>query len=295
MSALTRRQPRPSTDWLLMTTSVLPLYTWLAVARLHLTLITITRHNPESDFLMCTPCLTSELLHYFELVWWPGLSAEAHLVLRAALLTFCEYCGTQHWLASSSSASCYTAFCFWLLILKGVARPCCALPHRSENRNPGNLVPLKTEVSPTSPGPHRNDLQSHISLGTGQCIQQKSKLLKLSLVREFHWLNYLLHLTHHKSSFKEVSVLSLHSYLTTAQHSTYNMKSCSQHGWSPRTATVVLFTFCTFRVTYVLNLSGEQEAKSYLLQFTISPNKHNISRFSVHTLHPRGTKNQKPR
>jgi len=37
--------------------------------------------------------------------------------------------------------------------------------------------------------------------------------------------------------------------------STHNMKSCSQHGWPPRTAMVVLLTFCTFRVTYVLNFS----------------------------------------
>lgn len=36
---------------------------------------------------------------------------------------------------------------------------------------------------------------------------------------------------------------------------TYNMKSCSQLGWLPRTAMVVLLTFCTFRVTYVLNFS----------------------------------------
>lgn len=42
---------------------------------------------------------------------------------------------------------------------------------------------------------------------------------------------------------------------TLLLQNTYNMKSCSQEGWSPRTATVVLFTFCTFRVTYVLNLS----------------------------------------
>lgn len=36
---------------------------------------------------------------------------------------------------------------------------------------------------------------------------------------------------------------------------THNMKSCSQLGWLPRTAMVVLLTFCTFRVTYVLNFS----------------------------------------
>ena len=42
---------------------------------------------------------------------------------------------------------------------------------------------------------------------------------------------------------------------TLLLQNTYNMKSCSQEGWSPRTATVVLFTFWTFRVTYVLNLS----------------------------------------
>lgn len=30
---------------------------------------------------------------------------------------------------------------------------------------------------------------------------------------------------------------------------THNMKSCSQLGWLPRTAMVVLFTFCTFSVT----------------------------------------------
>lgn len=36
---------------------------------------------------------------------------------------------------------------------------------------------------------------------------------------------------------------------------THNMKSCSQHGWLPRTAMVVLLTFCTLRVTYVLNFS----------------------------------------
>lgn len=30
---------------------------------------------------------------------------------------------------------------------------------------------------------------------------------------------------------------------------TYNMKSCSQQGWAPRTVIVVLLTFCTFSVT----------------------------------------------
>lgn len=30
---------------------------------------------------------------------------------------------------------------------------------------------------------------------------------------------------------------------------THNMKSCSQEGRLPRTAMVVLLTFCTFRVT----------------------------------------------
>lgn len=39
---------------------------------------------------------------------------------------------------------------------------------------------------------------------------------------------------------------------------THNMKSCSQLGWLPRTAMVVLFTFCTFRVTYVLNFSAAE-------------------------------------
>lgn len=38
---------------------------------------------------------------------------------------------------------------------------------------------------------------------------------------------------------------------------THNMKSCSQLGRSPRTAMVVLFTFCTLSVTYVLNFSVE--------------------------------------
>lgn len=37
------------------------------------------------------------------------------------------------------------------------------------------------------------------------------------------------------------------------------MKSCSQLGWLPRTAMVVLFTFCTFSVTYVLNFSAAGE------------------------------------
>jgi ribosome-binding ATPase YchF (GTP1/OBG family) len=42
---------------------------------------------------------------------------------------------------------------------------------------------------------------------------------------------------------------------------THNMKSCSQLGWLPRTAMVVLFTFCTFSVTYVLNFSvGDSQA-----------------------------------
>lgn len=40
---------------------------------------------------------------------------------------------------------------------------------------------------------------------------------------------------------------------------THNMKSCSQLGWLPRTAMVVLFTFCTFSVTYVLNFSAAEE------------------------------------
>lgn len=40
---------------------------------------------------------------------------------------------------------------------------------------------------------------------------------------------------------------------------THNMKSCSQLGWLPRTAMVVLFTFCTFSVTYVLNFSAAGE------------------------------------
>lgn len=85
-----------------------------------------------------------------------------------------------------------------------------------------------------------------------------------------------------------------HKHLVAVQHCTYNMKSCSQQGWSPRTATVVLFTFCTFRVTYVLNLSGEQKTKCYLLQYTLSSHKHNISGSWVTTLQPRATQNQKP-
>lgn len=43
---------------------------------------------------------------------------------------------------------------------------------------------------------------------------------------------------------------------------THNMKSCSQLGWLPRTAMVVLLTFCTFRVTYVLNFSVAVTAES---------------------------------
>lgn len=42
---------------------------------------------------------------------------------------------------------------------------------------------------------------------------------------------------------------------------THNMKSCSQLGRLPRTAMVVLFTFCTFRVTYVLNFSVSEREK----------------------------------
>lgn len=42
---------------------------------------------------------------------------------------------------------------------------------------------------------------------------------------------------------------------------THNMKSCSQLGWLPRTAMVVLLTFCTFSVTYVLNFSAVVRAE----------------------------------
>lgn len=48
---------------------------------------------------------------------------------------------------------------------------------------------------------------------------------------------------------------------------THNMKSCSQLGRLPRTAMVVLFTFCTFRVKYVLNFSvrGRERERTELL------------------------------
>lgn len=69
-------------------------------------------------------------------------------------------------------------------------------------------------------------------------------------------------------------------------HHTYNIKSCSQQGWSPRTATVVLFTFCTFRVTYVLNLSGEQDTKCDLHRHTLSSHHLQHCKFSVSTVHP---------
>lgn len=58
------------------------------------------------------------------------------------------------------------------------------------------------------------------------------------------------------------ALFQLHSldfffFFIVRTRSTHNMKSCSQHGWLPRTAMVVLLTFCTFRVTYVLNFSAK--------------------------------------
>lgn len=51
---------------------------------------------------------------------------------------------------------------------------------------------------------------------------------------------------------------------------THNMKSCSQLGWLPRTAIVVLFTFWTFRVTYVLNFSAWAQGIRNIITFTYS-------------------------
>lgn len=42
---------------------------------------------------------------------------------------------------------------------------------------------------------------------------------------------------------------------------TYNKKSCSQHGVAPLTVTVVDFTFCSFKVTYVLNWDAEKRRR----------------------------------
>ncbi|GMT30617.1 hypothetical protein PFISCL1PPCAC_21914, partial [Pristionchus fissidentatus] len=45
-----------------------------------------------------------------------------------------------------------------------------------------------------------------------------------------------------------------------------NMNSCSQQGTFPFTAIVVLFTFCSLTVTYVLNSSTLPRSRAFLTE-----------------------------
>lgn len=66
------------------------------------------------------------------------------------------------------------------------------------------------------------------------------------------------HDLHHFGPSFDYSFTYICWILSYTWHCTYNMKSCSQHGLFPLTWIVVDLTFCSFNVTYVLNLSGKK-------------------------------------
>lgn len=123
---------------------------------------------------------------------------------------------------------------------------------------------------------------------TGQCIQQERKLFRLSpglciSPTQTLWFIYTLGALYEHQGCRRTQPQAPRA----VHHHTYNIKSCSQQGWSPRTATVVLFTFCTFKVTYVLNLSGEWDKMLSPSSYPFITSPATLQGFQfIHSVHP---------